>query len=148
MAAHYFILFMSAAPPEGRAQWRHCLVPATNGPSLSYFNASHRVVQSVERPGRPASRGIPARKTPVLAPQRTVNVVPPRGNLKTDGCLPCHTLGTVAIFTDAQAAIWRMTYDDPGPAKSTRSSPESTSPHSAPRSLTSRSRPGGVQATI
>jgi len=26
-----------------------------------------------------------------------------------------HTVGTVTIFTDAQAAIWRMTSDDPGP---------------------------------
>jgi len=26
-----------------------------------------------------------------------------------------HALGTVTIFTDAQAAIWRMTSDDPGP---------------------------------
>ena len=28
-----------------------------------------------------------------------------------------HTIGAVAIFTDAQAAIWRMTSDDPGPGQ-------------------------------
>ena len=28
-----------------------------------------------------------------------------------------HTLGTVTIFTDAQAAIWKMTSDDPGPGQ-------------------------------
>jgi len=28
-----------------------------------------------------------------------------------------HTLGTVTIFTDAQAAIWRVTSDDPGPGQ-------------------------------
>jgi len=28
-----------------------------------------------------------------------------------------HTIGAVTIFTDAQAAIWRMTSDDPGPAQ-------------------------------
>ena len=28
-----------------------------------------------------------------------------------------HALGTVTIFTDVQAAIWRMTSDDPGPGQ-------------------------------
>jgi len=28
-----------------------------------------------------------------------------------------HTIGAVTIFTDAQAAIWRMTSDDPGPGQ-------------------------------
>jgi len=28
-----------------------------------------------------------------------------------------HTVGTITIFTDAQAAIWRMTSDDPGPGQ-------------------------------
>jgi len=28
-----------------------------------------------------------------------------------------HHVGTVTIFTDAQAAIWRMTSDDPGPGQ-------------------------------
>jgi len=28
-----------------------------------------------------------------------------------------HTLGKVTIFADAQAAIWRMTSDDPGPGR-------------------------------
>jgi len=28
-----------------------------------------------------------------------------------------HTLGTVTIFTDAQAAIWRMSFDDPRPGQ-------------------------------
>ena len=28
-----------------------------------------------------------------------------------------HTIGAVTIFTDAQAAIWRMTSNDPGPGQ-------------------------------
>jgi len=51
-----------------------------------------------------------------------------------------HTLGTVTIFTDAQAAIWRMSSDDPGPGQKYAPEPGITSPPSVPKIPTSGSR--------
>jgi len=57
-----------------------------------------------------------------------------------------HTLGLVTILMDCQTAIGRMTFDEPGPGQYALEARR----HIAtlrPRSLTSRSRSGGAQAT-
>jgi len=57
-----------------------------------------------------------------------------------------HAIGSVTIFADAQAAIWRMTSDDPGPGQNTPSKLGNTSPPSAPKSQMYESRSGGFRA--
>jgi len=55
-----------------------------------------------------------------------------------------HALGTVTIFTDVQAAIWKMTSDDLGLGQKYATMARSTSPPSVPRNRVSASRFGGA----